>query len=268
MEKDLFSFLKKEFSALGAPQEAIWVFKELENIEVSIAFKRAQEIIARRKKHEPLAYILGHWDFRNLKLFVGSGVLIPRPETEELVEHVLGYFRKNPSRTFEVADLGAGSGAIGLSLLVESTQVSKAHLVESSEEALVYLKKNSNVLRQDIKNKTIIFDKDWKFFNQQVDVIVSNPPYISDAEFEVLDKSVKEYEPFRALVSPWDAQQKYVEIFNKAEEVLRPGGAVFLEFGPAQEKEWPRLIPKRYEWKILKDQVHKNRFLLAFDTSR
>ena len=101
MEKDLFSFLKKEFSALGAPQEALWVFKELENIEASIAFKRAQEILERRKKHEPLAYVLGHWDFRNLKLHVGSGVLIPRPESEELVGYVLDYFGENIARSFE-----------------------------------------------------------------------------------------------------------------------------------------------------------------------
>jgi release factor glutamine methyltransferase len=268
MEKDLFSFLKKEFSALSAPQEALWVFKELENLEASHAFERAQEILERRKKHEPLAYILGHWDFRNLQLHVGSGVLIPRPETEELVGHVLDYFRKNPSRSYEVADLGAGSGAIGLSLLKESSQVSKLYLVESSEQAVVYLNKNLLILGKSLENKAFIFAKDWKSFNHQVDLIVSNPPYVSDEEFEALDKSVRDYEPFQALVSPVDAHQKYVEIFKKADEILRPGGAIFLEFGPAQEHEWPRLVPKRYEWKILKDQAYKNRFLLAFDTSR
>lgn len=268
MEKDLFSFLKKEFSALSAPQEALWVFKELEHFEASCALEKAQEILDRRKKFEPLAYILGHWDFRSLKLSVGPGVLIPRPETEELVDHVLGYFCKNPSRTYDVADFGAGSGAIGLSLLSESSQVSQLHLVENSEEALVYLKKNLNILDENLKNKAISFDKDWEFFNQYVDVIVSNPPYISDEEFQALDKSVKDYEPFKALVSPKDAHLKYVEIFQKAEKLLRPGGAIFFEFGPAQDQEWPRLVPKRYEWKILKDQAHKNRFLLAFDTSR
>lgn len=268
MEKDLFSFLKKEFSALSAPQEALWVFKELENLEASHAFERAQEILERRKKHEPLAYILGHWDFRNLKLHVGSGVLIPRPETEELVDHVLDYLRKNSKKTFQIADFGAGSGAIGLSLLKEAPENHRVHLVESSQEALPYLSKNLSDFPDNFKIRAKIFDQDWKFFSEVVDLIVSNPPYISDLEFESLEGGVKDFEPFQALVSPQDANQKYVEIFQKADQILRPGGAIFLEFGPAQEHEWPRLVPKRYEWKILKDQAHKNRFLLAFDTSR
>jgi release factor glutamine methyltransferase len=268
MEKDLFSFLKKEFSVLGAPQEALWVFKELENIEISQAFKTAQEIVDRRKKHEPLAYILGHWDFRNLKLYVGPGVLIPRPETEELVDHVLNYFRKHPSRSFEVADLGAGSGAIGLSLLSESLQVSQLYLVESSQEALLYLKKNSKSVSQNSNSKPIVFERDWNFFNEKVDVIVSNPPYISDTEFESLEKGVREYEPFEALISSGNATKKYIEIFQKAEELLKPGGAIFLEFGPAQEEKWSGLVPPRYEWKIIEDQARKKRFLLAFDTGR
>jgi release factor glutamine methyltransferase len=268
MEKDLFSFLRKEFTSIGSPQEALWVFKELQKIDSTLAFKKAEEILIRRKKNEPLAYILGHWDFRELTLEVGSGVLIPRPETEELVGHVLDYLRKNPKKTFQIADFGAGSGAIGLSLLKEAPENHQLHLVESSQEALPYLRKNLSAFPNNFKTRAKIFDQDWKIFSEGVDLIVSNPPYISDLEFESLEVGVKDFEPFQALVSPQDANQKYVEIFQKAEEVLRPGGAIFFEYGPAQEGLWNKLVPGRYEWKTLKDQGLKNRFLFAFDTSR
>jgi len=267
MEKDLFSFLRKEFTSIGSPQEALWVFKELEKFDSALAFQKAEEILNRRKKNEPLAYILGHWDFRELTLKVGPGVLIPRPETEELVGHVLDYIRKNSEKTFEIADFGAGSGAIGLSLLKEAPENHRVHLVESSQEALTYLRKNLSFFSEKLQVKAKLFDQDWKFFNEPVDLIVSNPPYISDLEFESLEDGVREFEPFQALVSANDANQKYFEIFEKAEKILRPGGVIFFEYGPAQEAIWDKLVPGRYEWKTLKDQALKNRFLLAFDTS-
>jgi len=263
----LQKFLNQEFKTLAIAHEAKWVFEELQKLDACAAHEKAEEIILRRKKGEALAYILGHWDFRRLRLSVGSGVLIPRPETEELVEHVLEYLKKSNLVTAKIADLGSGSGAIALALSQEAPLPVEVYAVEKSREAYAYLEKNLSAL-SDLKRKQLrLIHGDWSDATlPQLDIIVSNPPYVSVEEYASLDKDVRDFEPKCALVPTLenDPMSAYKSILNVARRSLKEGGALFLEFGPAQEGLWEPLMGE-YQWEIFKDLSGKQRILYAFD---
>ena len=265
--ESLRTFLRKEFAMLNSPQESNWVLKELEGLSSCEAHERAETIVSRRKKGEPLAYILGHWDFRKLKLSVGPGVLIPRPETEELVQIVLEYMERSAKKSFRVADLGAGSGAIAYSLVSEAKKEIEVIAVEKSHDAFFYLKKN---LPAAFSKKIQLLNQDWEAANlSDVDIIVSNPPYVSLFEMQNLDSSVKDYEPREALLAGehLGASAAYESLIRIAKRSLNPGGALFFEFGPAQDGIWDKLIPPNFQWKTYKDLSGKERILSAFDLS-
>lgn len=260
----LEAFLRKEFSALSLAHEAKWVFEEIQNFDSCTANDKAEEIILRRKKGEPLAYILGHWDFRRLRLSVGKGVLIPRPETEELVEHVLEYVKNHSVNT--VADFGAGSGAIALAI-ADETSVQNICAVEKSLEAFEYLEKNLQTLSAEKQKRVHLINSDWKNAElPKLDLIVSNPPYVSSSEYFTLDKSVAIFEPKSALLpeNESDPMSDYKSILEVAQKKLKAGGALFFEFGPAQEGNWEPLM-RDFSYKIFKDLSGKPRILYAFD---
>ncbi len=276
----LEQLLKNGLRPLGLLHEVNWILNELQPLPLEEAKQRAEYILARRMRGEPLAYILGHWDFRKLTLSVGPGVLIPRPETEELVDHALRHIekavlaQKTPTSPFRVADLGSGTGAIAYSLLSESKEEIHVTAVEKSPEAFGYLNKNKNVLSDDKKSKIDLRCSDWSDLGESsFDLIVSNPPYVSFEEYQSLEGSVKEYEPRAALV-PNDGSSEaerveafsaYESIFQLAQRTLAPGGALLLEFGPAQEALWTQKMPNEFRWEIFKDLSGKPRILYAFD---
>ncbi len=185
-------------------REARWLVEEfMPNDHESIAALR--HAAQRRLNGEPLQYVIGHWPFRQLDLDVDPRVLIPRPETEELVEIALKEFDATSQSSPTILDLGCGSGAIGLSLLVELAQrhvTATLVCVDESNEALNVARSNAH--KHGLDDVTFVesswFDALDASLHGTIDLIVANPPYVSAAEFEILDPVLR-HEPLGALVA-------------------------------------------------------------------
>jgi release factor glutamine methyltransferase len=198
-------------------------------------YKYYQELIKRRQKKEPIAYIVGHKEFWSLDLIVTPEVLIPRPETEILVELTLKNFAKK--QMIRVADLGLGSGAVAIALAFECPNW-EVYGTEISEAALTVALQNA----EKFKLKNIHFlQSEWcaALPKDTFDVIVSNPPYISANEDLLRDLK---YEPYDALVSGPSGLEALQEIIPQAKEYLITGGLLFVEHGDDQEKQVAELF--------------------------
>ena len=191
-------------------------------------------IIERRKAGEPLQYILGTWDFYDLTFFVGQGVLIPRPETEILVNFALDNLKdiKNPV----IFDLCAGTGCIGLTIAKHMPEAT-VYLLEKQENAFEYLKKNADNLTlenvQLIKGDLFTFDFDEL---PMADLIVSNPPYIPTTEIEELQKEVLS-EPISALDGGNDGLDFYRCLADKWTSKVKKSGFMAFECGDNQSSD-------------------------------
>lgn len=185
----------------------------------------------RRQTGEPLQYILGEWEFYGLRMFVGEGVLIPRPDTETLVDAVLERFSRTDAP--HILDLCSGSGCIALALQANLPQ---AHVcaVEKSEKALVYLQKNTvyHGSRVEIRHGDVLDPRTAAAFSE-ADVIVSNPPYLTAADMTVLQTEVQ-HEPAMALEGGKDGLHFYREITALWKHRLKPGGILAFEVGMGQ----------------------------------
>lgn len=186
--------------------------------------------IRRRCSGEPLQYILGIWSFYGRDFFVGKGVLIPRPETEQLVEFAVKTIREKQMKT--VVDLCAGSGCIGLTVAIENPDCF-VYLIEKYDDALAYLQKNMNAL--GVKNAKILKADALSVAlpDLHADLLLSNPPYVPDGEMSALQKEVR-FEPETALAGGEDGLRFYRAIAENWLRVLNPGGEVFLECGDGQ----------------------------------
>ena len=189
--------------------------------------------ISKRAKGYPLQYLLGEWEFMGLKFIVGEGVLIPREDTEALVNECLMHISKKEKP--EVLDLCAGSGAIGISI-ASLKKDSYVTCVEYSDDAFEYLKKN--VINNNVDNvsciKGDIFKDISSLKNKKFDAIVSNPPYIKTSEIDSLQVEVR-YEPHIALDGGEDGLSFYRVISQKwVKEYLKIGGLVAVEIGMGQ----------------------------------
>jgi release factor glutamine methyltransferase len=170
-----------------------------------------EALVTRRLQNEPMAYILGTKDFLDFRFEVGAGVLIPRPETESLVLEISDWIRKQ-NRSVRVIDLGAGSGCIGLSIKKMNAELVELHLLERSALAMEFTKKNAeNLGLQDVQ----FHHRSWTSpVEIDFDVIVSNPPYIPDSQWEPLSKDIKDHEPKEALTAGPEGLDAYQEILK------------------------------------------------------
>ena len=200
-----------------------------------------RELIGRRGRHEPVAHIIGHGYFRHLQLELTPAVLIPRPETEELVDAVIDWLRVRPlwealqgPRVAAplIADIGTGSGAIALSLAQETGH--RVLATDVSEEALVVAARNRAALGLDELVELSKADLLTGVEPGTLRVVVSNPPYISEAELAQLAPDVRDYEPLAALDGGIDGLETYRRLLPQAAAALGPGGAVLLEVGHQQ----------------------------------
>lgn len=227
-----------------------------------------QAMVRRRLGGEPLQYVLGRWAFRHLDLLVDRRVLIPRPETELLVETALGFARGcAPTRT--VVDLGTGSGAIGLSMAHELPLAGTVvWLTDASEDALDVARANLAGIGRAGSNVRVVHG-DWydalpDSLRGAIDVIVSNPPYVADGDLEVEDV-VRTYEPHDALFAGSDGLDDLRIIIAGAGEWLRPGGTVLIEIGHRLGDavlELMRIAGLR-EAEIQRDLAGRDRFAVA-----
>lgn len=187
--------------------------------------KNIQALFTRRLRGEPIAYILGVWEFWSLRLHVNEYTLIPRPETEVLVAAVLDRFDHN---SCSVLEWGTGSGAIAVSLATER-EGWQIHALDKCEKALSIAK--FNALEHGCK-QVCFQSADWykAWPEQQYDVIISNPPYVAEEDDCMTDIGLQ-YEPKSALVSPGEGLEDLYYLIEKSCKYLRKGGYLYLEHG-------------------------------------
>ena len=247
--EELLSETTRRLEGDNAELEAKWMIEEVSGVTnlhdyqeqaKPIQLKRLSKLIERRLTGEPLQYVLGRWQFRELDLFVDDRVLIPRPETEILVGYALEECKSKKSqldetRSLNVADLGCGSGAIGLSIAREIQEVS-VWCTDVSEGAIAVTRANLAGLGM-AGQKVSISQGSWfealpQEMLEKFDVIISNPPYISDSE--ELPLEVSEWEPSSSLRSGPLGTEDLSFLLNNSIEWLSAEGQLILELAPMQ----------------------------------
>lgn len=200
-----------------------------------------KKLLQRRLTHEPLQYIIGETEFMSQPFYVGPGVLIPRPETEILVEKALQWCNEVMADKNEISilDVGTGCGNISITLALNNNRC-RVMAIDVSAEALEYAKKNAD--RHGVAGRVQFFQHDIraeapKQWQGYFDLIVSNPPYISSHEFSLLDEEIKKYEPKEALWGGEDGMDFYRIFANRLLPLLNARGRIFLEIGADMGKK-------------------------------
>jgi release factor glutamine methyltransferase len=237
--------------------------------ELSTAEARTlASLVMRRLGGEPVQYIVRRAWFRDLVLEVGPGVLIPRPETEVLAGEVIAWVGKRPAK---VLDVGTGSGCIALAIAAECPSVTVIAL-DVSPEALRYAEANRDRVEKQfpgVAARVQILEGEGiasLFASDRFDVVVSNPPYVSDGDRSNLPRDVREHEPPIALFAPKDGLAMLEEIVAEAPEKLPPGGLLALEVGDGQARTVADHIGRSGaygEARIVNDLAGRQRVVLA-----
>ena len=270
----LFSDFEEELIRQGEEAESLsFVYRSLKNLSFTdFVFALQQEVTKEEEvfvkgifqqlaAHKPAQYIIGQADFYGMQLKVDERVLIPRPETEELVELILA---ENPEVNLKVLDIGTGSGAIALALAKNRPNWSVT-AADISQDAL-------DVASENAKNQkfNIFFKKSDCFaeISEKYDIIVSNPPYISREDESEVGLNVLYSEPHLALFADEDGLAIYRRIAEDAKDYLKDGGKIYLEIGYKQGQSVPELFRKHLPEKsvrTLKDQFGQDRMVVIDD---
>ena len=198
------------------------------------------KLVERRKQKEPVAYILNNKEFWNENYFVDKRVLIPRPETEILIELLLKKI-KDKNKAYKVLDLGCGSGCLLISFLKEM-QKSQGIGVDISSNALEVAKKNIELHNLNNRAKLMRLDLLTLHTKDKFDVIFSNPPYLSSSDYAKLSDDVKNFEPKQALVGGFNGVLYYKKIIALAQSALKKNGYLALELGDRQYRTISKLL--------------------------
>ncbi len=202
-------------------------------------------LIERRMQGEPIAYILGHEEFYGLDFLVDTRVLIPRPETEMLVENALRLVRErlDVKQTPLVADIGTGSGAIPITLAVEELRLPYLYAIDISADALAVAQQNCQ--RHHVEQRVRLLHGDLLIpLPEPVDMLIANLPYVGTDEVDVMTRDVLNYEPHQALFSGpngLDLLQRFFEQVRTLEK-LKPHGVMLLEIGYRQREPLTKLL--------------------------
>ena len=224
-------------------------------------YKFVEDIFIKLASHIPAQYIIGHAEFFGMQLKVDERVLIPRPETEELVELILS---ENPEKNLKVIDIGTGSGAIALALAKNRPDWSVT-AADISQDALEVATENAK--RQDL-DLTFIRTDCFSEISSKYDIIVSNPPYISREDQEEVGLNVLHSEPHLALFADEDGLAIYRRIAEDSKDYLNDGGKIYLEIGYKQGQSVPALFMENLPEKrvrTLKDQFGQDRMVVIDD---
>jgi release factor glutamine methyltransferase len=222
---------------------------------------RLDEVVARINRSEPVQYILGESIFYGRIFNVSPSVLIPRPETEELVRLVINFVRESSRKNYRLLDIGTGSGCIAITLSLELNGI-EVFGTDTSAEALVTASTNAQKLNASVQflNHDVLSSK----LPFSIDIIVSNPPYIGWNEFNTMSKNVVEYEPKLALfVDSENPLLFYKVIVTRAKESLTPNGLLAVEINERFGKEVQRLFLANdfYAVEIIQDAFGKDRIV-------
>ncbi len=222
------------------------LYLERDRVVPDACVEKLRTQFLRLSKGEPLQYILGEWPFHQIHLKTDARALIPRPETEQLVERVL----QSPQwkTATSVADIGTGTGAIILSLAFAREQIAPGQTaftaIDLSPEALSLAKENAQALHLDHRIDFRLANGASTLPQRSCDIIVSNPPYISTAETNALPSLILAHEPRMALDGGEDGLDILRQIVLDATLVLRPGGRLFLEIGDEQGLSMRRILDR------------------------
>jgi release factor glutamine methyltransferase len=219
--------------------------------------------IRRRLQYQPIQYITGEQEFYGLLLDVTPAVLIPRPETEHLVEAVLARLSKDIA--LQIADIGTGSGAIAIALAIHLPQAEITAL-DLSPEALAVAA--ANVRKHSVANRVHIIQSDLlsaanKTSSQIFDAIISNPPYIPESDRATLHPQVRDHEPATALFAGPDGLDLYRRLIPQAHGALKPNGLLALEIGHGQREAIAALLESWQEVSFVDDLQQIPRVVLA-----
>nr|WP_203607796.1 peptide chain release factor N(5)-glutamine methyltransferase [Streptomyces sp. SID11385] len=217
---------------------------------------RYWEAIARREAREPLQHITGRAYFRYLELQVGPGVFVPRPETESVVGWAIDAVRAMDVVEPLVVDLCTGSGAIALALAQEVPR-STVHAVELSEDALAWTRRNVEGSRVHLHQGDAFAA--LPELDGQVDLVISNPPYIPLTEWEYVAPEARDHDPEMALFSGEDGLDTIRRIERTAHRLLRPGGVVVVEHADTQGGQVPWLFTEERGWADAADHPDLNK---------
>jgi release factor glutamine methyltransferase len=231
--------------------------RELTSAELSLYL----EAIARRSHHEPVQYITGHQEFYGLRFRVTPAVLIPRPETEHLVEAVLE--RLPHDQPTSIADIGAGSGAICIALAARLPKA-KITALDISAEALKIARENAETHK--VSDRIRFLESDLLSAagpEARFDAVVSNPPYVSTTDHSSLHREVREHEPHTALFAGAEGLDLYRRIIPQASAALRPGGLLAMEIGQGQRDAVALLLSGWNEVTFVNDLQQIPRVALA-----
>ena len=257
--------LKKKFRSSSVDEtDAEWIVSIVTGIKrselggdsrvKSSHIDKIDELASERIKGKPLSYVLGNADFYGYEIKVDERVLIPRPETEELVSEVL----KVVKNTDKVLDLCTGSGAIAL--VINKKSGASVTATDISEAALEVAKENFKQFDAAVETRLIDLYGD---LSEKFDVIVSNPPYIKTEEIDTLDKEVKDYEPRIALDGGEDGLDFYRRICEGAKQRLNEHGKLFLEAGYGEAEEIKKMLENDFNVEIIKDISGIDRIIKA-----
>ncbi len=219
--------------------------------------QKLRNYLKRLVQGEPWQYIEGRVPFFHMEFEVNRHVLIPRPETEWIVEKVVEEVNSERTKVTSVLDLCTGSGCIGLSIKNACPNLSVT-LSDLDEKALGVAK--TNQIRQGLEVELVQGDLFEPLKGKKFDIIVSNPPYVTDQEYLELDSKVRDFEPKRALVAGADGLDLYRRIAREYQAHLNPGGRLYLEIGETLGNQLLELFSGRGE--ILSDLAGKPRLFL------
>lgn len=271
---DALAGYEKELGAVGEEPEALsFVYRGLKHWDLTQFLlhlrqevseedeKLLSNIFNQLKAHKPAQYILGFEDFHGLRFQVDERVLIPRPETEELVELILA---ENPKTELKVLDIGTGSGAIAVSLK-ESCPLWQVTASDLSVDALELARENAKLNQVDI---SFIQSDVFEVISDSFDIIVSNPPYISENDKDEVGLNVLASEPKMALFADEDGLAIYRQIIERAAKHLSPQGKLYFEIGYKQGSDLKKLLSLHFPDKcvrVLKDQFGQDRMVVMDD---
>ena len=234
-------------SILGRPRAYLLAHPELRLVPGQVA--RWASWLQKRGAHYPIQYLLGNQEFYGRSFAVGPGVLIPRPETELLVDVCLEWLDGMAQRNPRVLDVGTGSGAIAVTLAAERQRV-RVTATDISQRALVVAKKNAarhgcESRVEFLEGRALSAQSGW---TGRWDLVVANPPYVATADRGSVDRAVAAYEPCEAVFAGRDGMEMYKALLEGCPSVLEPSGPLVLEIGAGAKERVGRLA-RRWGWR-------------------
>ena len=238
-----------------------FIILNLDRILNNIHYKKFKDLVSQRSGRKPIAYLIGKKDFWKYEFYISNGALIPRPESEIIIEESLRIFRHKSK--LNVLEIGIGSGCILLSILKEKKNF-KGVGIDISKKCVELSK--INALKLDINNRVKFFKSDVDNFSiGKYDLVISNPPYIKKHNLKYLEVDVANYEPHLALDGGIDGVSEIIKVIDKSSKLVKKGGKLILEINFDQVYKVKKILNKKgfYINKVLKDLGKNDRCIVS-----